>query len=159
MAIHGRKGRSGHVVFEVHSALPMLLLHLSGVKYCARGGTGLVSTQDDHGAPTFRVVRADRQCGEARRVSRRPKRVEIAPNADERGLHITRFRSTPTNIRTSVSSHARRMMLQPAASNEKPWACCRGNTRTERQVRWHEIGGAFGPPDAAPSPQWCQLLR
>ena len=44
---------------EVHSALPMLL-HLSGANYCARGGTGLVRTQDDHGAPTFRVVRADR---------------------------------------------------------------------------------------------------
>ena len=111
--------------FEVHSALPMLLLHLSGANYCARGGNGLVRTQDDHGAPTFRVVRADRQCGEARRVSRGPKIVEIAPNADERGLHITRFRSTPTNIRTSVSSHARRMMLQPAASDKRA-GCCTG---------------------------------
>ena len=101
VAIHGRNGRSGGMRLEVHSALPMLL-HLSGANYCARGGNGLVRTQDGHGAPTFRVVRADRQCGEARRVSRRPKRVEIAPNADERGLHITRFRSTPTNIRTSV---------------------------------------------------------
>ena len=70
------------------TVLPMLLLGLNGANYCATGGTGLVQTQDDHGAPTLRVVRADRQCGEARRVSRGPKRVEIAPNADERGLHI-----------------------------------------------------------------------
>ena len=115
VAMHGRNGRSSSMRFEVHSALPMLLLHLSGANDCARGGTGLVHTQNGHWAPTFRVVRADRQCGEARRVSRGPKRVEIAPNADERGLHITRFRSIPTNIRTSLSSHARRMMLQPAA--------------------------------------------
>ena len=65
VAIHGRNGRSGGMRLEVHSALPMLLLHLSGANDCARGGTGLVRTQDDHGAPTFRVVRADRQCGEA----------------------------------------------------------------------------------------------
>jgi hypothetical protein len=60
MAIHGRKGRSGHVVFEVHSALPMLLLYPSGANNRATGNTGLVRTQGDCEAPTVGVVRAHR---------------------------------------------------------------------------------------------------
>ena len=134
VAMHGRNGRSSSMRFEVHSALPMLLLHFSGVNYCATGDTGLVRTQGDRGAPTVKVDRAHRQCGEAQRVSRGPKRVEIAPISDERVLHITPFRSAPTNVYTSVSLHARGMMQQAAASNVSPWACCHGDTWTERQV-------------------------
>ena len=91
-------------------------------------------TQGDRGAPAVKVDRAHRQCGEAQRVSRGPKRVEIAPIADERVLHITPFRSAPTNVYTSVSLHARGMMQQAAASNVSPWACCHGDTWTEPQV-------------------------
>ena len=120
VAMHGRNGRSSSMRFEVHSALPMLLLHLSGANDCATGGNGLVHTQSNQGAPTFRVVRVDRRCGEARQVSRGPKRVEIAPIADERGLHITHFRSAPANICTSLSSRARGIVLHPAASDEEP---------------------------------------
>ena len=47
VAMYGRNGRSGGMRFEVHSALPMLLLHFSGANDCATGGTGLVQTQDD----------------------------------------------------------------------------------------------------------------
>ena len=135
MAIHGRKGRSGHVVFEVHSALPMLLLHLSGANYCATSDTGLVQTQDDRWVPTFGVVRAQRQYGEARRVSRGQRKVEIAPIDDACGLHNAPFRSAPTNICTSMFSHARGVMLQAVASDARPWACCRGDARAERQVQ------------------------
>ena len=157
--MHGRNSRSSSMRFEVHSALPMLLLHFSGADDCATGGTGLVQTQDDRWVPTFGVVRAHRQYGEARRVSRGQRKVEIAPIDDACGLHNMPFRSAPTNICTSMSSHARGVMLQAVASDARPWACCRGDARAERQVQWHEIRGAFGPPDAAPSPQWCQLLR
>ena len=58
MAIHKRNGRSGHVVLEVHSGLPMLLLHPSGANNRAVGDTDLVRTQGDCEAPTVGVVRA-----------------------------------------------------------------------------------------------------
>ena len=111
VAMHGRNGRSSSMRFEVHSALPMLLLHFSGANDCATGGTGLVQTQDDRWVPTFGVVRAHRQYGEARRVSRGQRKVEIAPIDDACGLHNTPFRSAPTNICTSVSLYALRVML------------------------------------------------
>ena len=123
VAMHGRNGRSSGMRFEVHSALPMLLLHLSGANYCATSDTGLVQTQDDRWVPTFGVVRAHRQYGEARRVSRGQRKVEIAPIDDACGLHNMPFRSAPTNICTSMSSHARRVMLQAVASGARPWAC------------------------------------
>ena len=135
VAILGRNDRSGDARLEVHSALPMLILHPSGANNCAAGGTGVVLIQGDRGASTFGVVRAYRLCGVARRVSRGPKRVEIGQIADEPDLHITPFRSAPINIRTSVSPHARGIMLQAAASDERPWVCCRDNTQTKEQLR------------------------
>ena len=60
MAVHGRNGRSGHVGLEVHSVLPMLLLHPSGVNNRDTGDTGLVWTQGDREAPTVGVILAHR---------------------------------------------------------------------------------------------------
>ena len=48
-------------------------------------------------------------------MPRGPKRVEIAPIADERVLHMTPFRSAPTNIGTLMSPHAGGMILQAAS--------------------------------------------
>ena len=45
---------------EVHSVLPMLLLHPSGVNNRDTGDTGLVWTQGDREAPTVGVVLAHR---------------------------------------------------------------------------------------------------
>ena len=104
VTIHRGKGSSGSMRFEVHSALPTLLLHLSGANNCAAGGTGLVLIQGDRGASTFGVVRAYRLCGVARRVSRGPKRVEIGPIADEPDLHITPFRLAPINIEAALAA-------------------------------------------------------
>ena len=50
---------------------------------------------------------------------------------DERVLHTTPFRSSPSNICTSQSSHVRGTMAQAASSRARSWACCRSNTRTD----------------------------
>ena len=133
VAIHGRNGRSGGAKLEVHLAIPTLLLHPSGANNCATGGTRPVQTQGGSGIPTVGVVRAHWRSGEVRRVSSGQKIVEITLIDDERVLHTTPFRSAPTNICTLLCSHVTETIPQAAASRARPWACCRSNTRTERQ--------------------------
>ena len=108
VAMHGRNGRSSSMRFEVHSALPMLLLHFSGANDCATGGTGLVQTQDDRWVPTFGVVRAHRQYGEARRVSRGQRKVEINTRSRNGGAPRMRRSAAPkvagTNYATTIAT-------------------------------------------------------
>ena len=119
VAMHGRNGRSSSMRFEVHA------------NDCTAGGTGLVQTQNDRWVPTFGVVRAHRQYGEARRVSRGQRKVEIAPIDDACCLHNMPFRSAPTNICTFVSSqarggHAASSCIRCEAMGVLTWRCTGG---------------------------------
>ena len=134
VAIHGRNGRSGDAKLEVHLAIPTLLLHPSGANNCATGGTRPVRTQGGSGTPTVGVVRAHWRSGEVRRVLPGQKIVEITLIDDERVLHTTPFRSAPTSIWASLSSHVTETIPQAAASRARPWACCRVNTLTENGI-------------------------
>ena len=54
--------------------------------------------------------------------------------ADLSALHITPFRSAPTNICADLSLHSRGMVLQAAKTDARPWACCRTSVTVQDQL-------------------------
>ena len=103
---HGPNGGAGLAELEVHFVFPMLLLCLSRAHNCAAVGSGLGGTQDHSGTPAFGVVHTHGRYGEVRQVAWGPEKAKIASIADLRVLHITPFRSAPTNICTELSLHS-----------------------------------------------------